>query len=51
MSMIFVAYLLVYLDPINVGYAQLRVKTALSLSDAVDGLGAGREASTTASTS
>jgi D-galactonate transporter len=41
MPMIFVAYSLAYLDRINVGYAQLQMKTALSFSDAVYGLGAG----------
>ena len=41
MPMIFVAYLLAYLDRINVGYAQLQMKTALDFSDAVYGFGAG----------
>jgi D-galactonate transporter len=41
MPLIFVAYSLAYLDRINVGYAQLQMKTALSFSDAVYGLGAG----------
>ena len=41
MPMIFVAYLVAYLDRINVGYAQLQMKTALSFSDAVYGVGAG----------
>ena len=41
MPLIFFAYLLAYLDRINVGYAQLQMKTALNFSDAVYGFGAG----------
>jgi D-galactonate transporter len=41
MPLIFVGYLLAFLDRINVGYAQLQMKSALGFSDAVYGLGAG----------
>jgi len=37
----FVLYVVAYLDRVNVGFAQLQMKTALSLSDAAYGLGAG----------
>ena len=39
--LIFAAYLLAFLDRINVGYAQLQMKDALGFSDAVYGFGAG----------
>lgn len=39
--LVFIAYLLAYLDRINIGYAQLQMKTALDFSDAVYGFGAG----------
>lgn len=39
--LIFLAYLLAFLDRINVGYAQLQMKDALGFSDAVYGFGAG----------
>ncbi len=39
--LIFAAYLLAFLDRINVGYAQLQMKDALHFSDAVYGFGAG----------
>ena len=35
------AYVLAFLDRINVGYAQLQMKQDLGFSDAVYGLGAG----------
>ncbi len=41
MPLIFIGYLLAFLDRINVGYAQLQMKSALGFSDAVYGLGAG----------
>ncbi|WP_336596469.1 MFS transporter [Paraburkholderia bengalensis] len=41
MPLLFVSYLLAFLDRINVGYAQLQMKTDLGFSDAVYGLGAG----------
>lgn len=37
----FVLYLVAYLDRVNVGFAQLQMKQALGLSDAVYGFGAG----------
>jgi MFS family permease len=39
--LVFIAYLLAYLDRINIGYAQLQMKNALDFSDAVYGFGAG----------
>ncbi|OLL27525.1 MFS transporter [Burkholderia sp. SRS-W-2-2016] len=41
MPLLFLAYLLAFLDRINVGYAQLQMKTDLGFTDAVYGLGAG----------
>ncbi len=41
LPLIFLAYLLAFLDRINVGYAQLQMKTDLGFSDSVYGLGAG----------
>jgi len=38
--LLFVCYLLAYLDRINIGYAQLQMRSELSFSDAVYGLGA-----------
>lgn len=38
---ILIAYVLAFLDRINVGYAQLQMKQSLGFSDAVYGLGAG----------
>lgn len=38
---LFIAYVLSYLDRINVGFAQLQMKSDLGFSDAVYGLGAG----------
>ena len=38
---LFVCYVISYLDRINVGYAQLQIKSELGFSDAVYGLGAG----------
>ena len=43
--LIFLAYLLAFLDRINVGYAQLQMKDALGFSDAVYGFGAGSSSS------
>ena len=39
--LLFICYVLSYLDRINVGFAQLQMKSDLSFSDAVYGLGAG----------
>src|SRR5215207_7704908 len=39
--LLFVCYVLSYLDRINVGFAQLQMKSDLGFSDAVYGLGAG----------
>jgi D-galactonate transporter len=39
--LLFICYVLNYIDRINVGYAQLQMKDALGFSDAVYGLGAG----------
>src|SRR5215204_4813212 len=39
--LLFVCYVLSYLDRINVGFAQLQMKQDLGFSDAVYGLGAG----------
>lgn len=39
--LLFACYLLAFLDRINVGYAQLQMKQALTFSDAVYGFGAG----------
>lgn len=41
MPLLFVAYLCAFLDRINIGYAQLQMKTDLGFSDATYGLGAG----------
>jgi D-galactonate transporter len=41
MPIIFLAYVLAFLDRINVGYTQLQMKQDLGFSDAVYGLGAG----------
>lgn len=41
MPLLFVSYLLAFLDRINVGYAQLQMKSDLGFSDAVYGFGAG----------
>lgn len=41
MPLLFVSYLLAFLDRINVGYAQLQMKTDLGFSDSVYGFGAG----------
>ena len=38
---VLLCYILAYLDRINIGYAQLQMKSALGFSDAVYGLGAG----------
>jgi sugar phosphate permease len=38
--LLFICYLLGYLDRINISYAQLQMRTDLSFSDAVYGLGA-----------
>ncbi len=38
---VFLCYVLAYLDRINIGYAQLQMKGDLGFSDAVYGLGAG----------
>ena len=38
---IMIAYVLAFLDRINVGYAQLQMKQSLGFSDAVYGVGAG----------
>jgi MFS family permease len=39
--LLLVAYMIAYLDRINIGYAQLQMKQTLPFSDAVYGLGAG----------
>ena len=36
-----IAYIIAFIDRVNVGYAQLQMKDALGFSDAVFGLGAG----------
>lgn len=41
MPLLFLGYLFAFLDRINVGYAQLQMKSALGFSDATYGLGAG----------
>jgi D-galactonate transporter len=41
MPLLFLAYLFAFLDRINVGYAQLQMKSDLGFSDATYGLGAG----------
>jgi D-galactonate transporter len=41
LPLLFLAYLFAFLDRINVGYAQLQMKSALGFSDATYGLGAG----------
>lgn len=38
--LLFVCYLLAYLDRINIGYAQLQMRSELNFSDAIYGLGA-----------
>ena len=39
--LLLIAYMVAYLDRINVGYAQLQMKQTLPFDDAVYGLGAG----------
>ena len=39
--LLLVAYMVAYLDRINIGYAQLQMKQTLPFDDAVYGLGAG----------
>src|SRR5689334_12234034 len=39
--LVFVCYIAAYLDRVNLGFAKLQMQQALSLSDAVYGLGAG----------
>lgn len=39
--LLLIAYMVAYLDRINIGYAQLQMKETLSFGDAVYGLGAG----------
>ena len=39
--LLLIAYMVAYLDRINIGYAQLQMKQTLPFSDAVYGLGAG----------
>jgi sugar phosphate permease len=39
--LLLIAYMVAYLDRINIGYAQLQMKETLALGDAVYGLGAG----------
>jgi MFS family permease len=39
--LLLIAYMIAYLDRINIGYAQLQMKETLSFGDAVYGLGAG----------
>jgi MFS family permease len=41
LPLLFLGYLFAFLDRINVGYAQLQMKSALGFSDATYGLGAG----------
>ncbi|WP_322104065.1 MFS transporter [Paraburkholderia sp. J41] len=41
MPLLFISYLLAFLDRINIGYAQLQMKVDLGFSDAVYGVGAG----------
>ena len=41
MPLLFLAYIVAYLDRVNVGFAKLQMLTALSLNEAVYGLGAG----------
>ncbi|HEY0757922.1 MAG TPA: MFS transporter [Acidisarcina sp.] len=41
MPVLFLSYLFAFLDRINVGYAQLQMKTMLGFSDSVYGVGAG----------
>lgn len=41
MPLLFAAYIVAYLDRVNVGFAKLQMLSALNLSDAVYGLGAG----------
>lgn len=41
MPVLLTAYVVAYLDRVNIGYAQLQMKSALGLSDAAFGLGAG----------
>ena len=39
--LLLIAYMVAYLDRVNIGYAQLQMKETLSFGDAVYGLGAG----------
>jgi sugar phosphate permease len=39
--LLLIAYMVAYLDRINIGYAQLQMKETLAFGDAVYGLGAG----------
>jgi sugar phosphate permease len=39
--LLLIAYMVAYLDRINIGYAQLQMKQTLPFDDAVYGLGAG----------
>lgn len=41
MPLLFMAYIVAYLDRVNVGFAKLQMLTALNLTDAIYGLGAG----------
>jgi len=41
MPLLFMAYIVAYLDRVNVGFAKLQMLNALSLTDAIYGLGAG----------
>jgi MFS family permease len=40
-SLLLIAYMIAFLDRINIGYAQLQMKQSLPFDDAVYGLGAG----------
>ena len=41
LPLLLIAYMVAYLDRINIGYAQLQMKQTLPFDDAVYGLGAG----------
>jgi sugar phosphate permease len=41
LPLLLIAYMIAYLDRINIGYAQLQMKQTLPFDDAVYGLGAG----------
>ena len=41
MPLLFLAYIVAYLDRVNVGFAKLQMLSALNLTDAIYGLGAG----------